>query len=91
LINDQHRLLDEGNIGDKNQAHLLKGKGKLIYKEIGRSDAPVCRHTCLDHNTRVNNDEPMSTWKNQKKKTCLHCGNTGHVEKNCRKKGSDLE
>jgi hypothetical protein len=48
LINDQHRLLDEGKLGGKHQAHLLKGKGKMNYKERGCSDAPVHRQECLD-------------------------------------------
>jgi hypothetical protein len=45
----------------------------------------------LTKRTRVNTDESTSTQKNRKKKTCLYCGKTGHVEKNCWKKGSDLE
>jgi hypothetical protein len=39
----------------------------------------------------VNIDEPKSTWKNQKKKTCMYCGKTRHVEKNYWKKGDNLE
>ena len=31
LIRDQHKLLDEGKLGGKQQAHFLKCKGKHIY------------------------------------------------------------
>ena len=30
LIRDQQKLLDEGKLGGKQQAHFLKGKGKKI-------------------------------------------------------------
>jgi hypothetical protein len=43
LINDQHGLLDEGKRVGKHQAHLLKGKGKMNYKERGHFYALVCR------------------------------------------------
>jgi hypothetical protein len=33
LINDQKRLLEERNLGSKHQAHLLKGKENINYKE----------------------------------------------------------
>ena len=33
LIMDQHKLLDEGKLGGKQQAHFPKGKGKKIYKD----------------------------------------------------------
>ena len=35
LIQDQHKFLEEGNIGGKNQAHLLKIKVKTNIKEHG--------------------------------------------------------
>jgi hypothetical protein len=41
LIIDQHRLLDEGNIGSKHKAHFLKGKGKVNHKERGQFDTPI--------------------------------------------------
>jgi hypothetical protein len=33
LITYHHKLLDEGKLGGKHQAHFLKGKGKIYYKE----------------------------------------------------------
>jgi hypothetical protein len=33
LITNQHRLIKEDKLGGKNQAHLLKGKGKSNHKE----------------------------------------------------------
>jgi hypothetical protein len=48
LINDRIKLLDEGNLGGNRQAHLLKGKGKINYKEIRCSNAHVHRMECLD-------------------------------------------
>ena len=38
LIKDQQKLLDEGRLGGKHQAHLLKSKGKMNYKERGCID-----------------------------------------------------
>lgn len=35
LIKDQQKLLDEGKLGGKHQAHLLKSKGKQTYNERG--------------------------------------------------------
>ena len=34
LIRDHPKLLDEGKLGGKQQAYLLKGKGKQAYKDI---------------------------------------------------------
>jgi hypothetical protein len=48
LINDQHGLLDEEKFGGKLQAHMLKGKGKINYKERGHFDDLVHRLECLD-------------------------------------------
>lgn len=39
LIRDQHDLLDEGNLGGKQQADLLNGKGKHIYKDRVRTNS----------------------------------------------------
>jgi hypothetical protein len=39
LITDQHRLLEEGKIGGKHQAHFLKGKGKMDPRDRVRFDA----------------------------------------------------
>jgi hypothetical protein len=39
LITDQHRFLEEGNIGGKNQAHLLKVKGKMNSRNKVKTDA----------------------------------------------------
>jgi hypothetical protein len=64
LINDQHRLLNEGEFASKHQAHFLKGKGKINYKERGHFDAPVHRQECLDQKTKEKIDESTSTWKN---------------------------
>jgi hypothetical protein len=35
LINSQHILLDEGKLGRKHEAHLIKGKGKSNHKQRG--------------------------------------------------------
>jgi hypothetical protein len=43
LIIDQNNLLDGAKFGRKHQAHFIKGKGKMNYKERGHSDALVCR------------------------------------------------
>jgi hypothetical protein len=64
LINDQHRLLDEGKLGGKYQVHLLKGKGKMNYNEIRHCDAPVRRQECLDQKNKEKTDEPTSIKKN---------------------------
>jgi hypothetical protein len=39
LINDQHKLLEEGKLGGKHQAHLLKGNSKLDPRDRVRFDA----------------------------------------------------
>jgi hypothetical protein len=89
LINDQHRLLDEGKLGGKHQFHLLEGKGKMNYKERGRSIALVHKQECLNQKNKVNIDESTSTWKNPNNKTCMYHGKNGHVEKPCSKKSDD--
>ena len=38
LIRDQQNLLDEEKLGGKHHAHLLKGKGREIYKDRGCAD-----------------------------------------------------
>ena len=38
LIQDQHKFLEEGNIGGKNQDHLLNIKVKTNLKEHGLHD-----------------------------------------------------
>ena len=48
LINNQHMFLDEGKFGGKLQSHMLKGKGKINYKERGHFDDLVHRLECLD-------------------------------------------
>jgi hypothetical protein len=54
-------LLDEGKLGGKHQAHLLKGKGKMNYKERGHFDALVHRQECLNQKTKEKTDESTST------------------------------
>jgi hypothetical protein len=48
LINDQHMLLDEGKLGGKHQDHLIKGKGKMNYKERGHFNAPIRIQECIE-------------------------------------------
>ena len=43
LIRDQQKLLDQWNLGVKQQALLLKGKGKYIYNDRGCVDVIVSR------------------------------------------------
>jgi hypothetical protein len=43
LINAQHRLLDKGKLGGKDQAHLLKRNGNMNYKERGHFGVPIHR------------------------------------------------
>jgi hypothetical protein len=43
LINDQHIFLNEGKLGEKHQAHLLKEKDKVNNKEIGKFNTPIQR------------------------------------------------
>jgi hypothetical protein len=43
LITSHHILCDEGNLGGKDQDHLLKGKGKSNHKERGWLDTPIQR------------------------------------------------
>ena len=38
LMKDQHKFLEEGKLGGKNQAHLLKRKVKPNPKEHGHED-----------------------------------------------------
>ena len=84
-------MLDEGKLGGKQQAHLLKGKGKQIYKDRGRSDYFGPRQECRDQKTKLKPRESSNSWKDRKKKTCRYCGKVGHVEKTCWKKSVDLE
>jgi hypothetical protein len=88
LITNQHVLLEEGNIGGKHQAHLLKGKGNLNHKERGQFDTPTHRPRCLDQKPKGKIDAPHQS---QKKKKCQYYGKTRHVEKFCYKKSDDLE
>jgi len=50
LITHQRKLLDEGNIGDKHQSHLLKGNGKENHKERGWFDTHIHKPGC--HNQK---------------------------------------
>lgn len=84
-------MLDEGKLGGKNQAYLLKSKGKQNYKERVRTNASSSRQECFDQKAKVKIDESTSTWKNQKKKTRPYCGKMGHAEKMCWKKNYNLE
>jgi hypothetical protein len=88
LITDPHKLLNEGKIGGKQHAHLLKGKGKVNQKERGRFDTSIQRPRCLDQKPKGKTDAPHH---NQNKKTCQYCGKTGHVERNSHKKRDYLE
>ena len=38
FIRDQHKFLNEGKLGGKQQTHLLKGKDKNIYKYKGSAN-----------------------------------------------------
>ena len=53
LIRDQQKLLDEGKLGGKQQAHLLNRKGKQIYKDRGRIYYSRPRKECLDQKTKL--------------------------------------
>jgi hypothetical protein len=48
LITNKHRLLEEGKLGGKHQAHLLKGKGNLNHKENIQFDNSTQIPGCLD-------------------------------------------
>ena len=54
LIRYQHKPLDEGNIGGKQQAHLMKGKGNKIYMDRTYTDGFGPRQECLDHKSKLN-------------------------------------
>jgi hypothetical protein len=71
-------LLEEGKLGGKHQAHLLKGKRKSNHRERGWFDTPTQRPGCLDQKPKGKTDAPHQS---RKKKTCQYCGKTGHVEK----------
>jgi len=46
FITNQHKILEEGRIGDKNQSHLLKVKGKLDPMDRVQFDASTQKPTC---------------------------------------------
>jgi hypothetical protein len=39
LVTNQHRFLEEGNLGGKHQAHLLKGMGKMNSRNRVQTNA----------------------------------------------------
>ena len=53
FIRDQKMFLDEGNLGGKQQAHFLKGKGNKINKDRGRVDDYGPRQECLNQKTKL--------------------------------------
>jgi hypothetical protein len=87
LITDQHRLLEEGNLGGKHQAHLLKGKGKMDSRNRVQTDASAHK-TCIymirdprdNHNEKSKEEDMSVLWKD------WTCG-----ESKCFKKRDDLE
>lgn len=57
FIRDQQKLLDEGKLGLKQQAYLLKEKGKQNYKDRGRVDSFGPRQECLNQKTKLKIEE----------------------------------
>jgi hypothetical protein len=80
LIIDQHGLLEEGKLGGKHQAHLLKIKSKMDLKDKVRFDASAQKLAYCDQKSKGQTDAPRGS---RKKKTCQYSGKTGHVEKVC--------
>jgi hypothetical protein len=85
LIIDQHIFLEEGKLGGKHQAQLLKGKGKMDSRNRVEIDASTQKITHNDQGPQI---RPQHS---HKKKTCWYCGNTGHVENKLFKKRENLE
>jgi hypothetical protein len=48
LIIDQHTFLREGDIGGKHQAHFLKGKGNMDFKNRVQSNASAQKYSYHD-------------------------------------------
>ena len=90
MIRYQHKLIEEGNIGGKQQTHFMKGKCKHNYKDRSCTNGPSPRQGCLDEKTKLKTRESSNSWKDHKKKTCLYFGKTGYVEKTYWKKSADL-
>ena len=89
MVKDQQNLLEEGKLGSKNHAYLLKSKVKPNPKEHGRQDQ---RPEFIDQPTKGKTEElSLLTKKGRKKKTRRYRSKVGHVEKNCWKKMKDLE
>jgi hypothetical protein len=62
LITDQHRLLGEGKLGGKHQAHLLKGKGKMDPRDRVQFDASTQKPAYHDQETQR---QPCTTMKSK--------------------------
>jgi hypothetical protein len=88
LITNQHKLLEEGNLGVKHHAHLLKGKRKMGPRDRLWFDASTDKPTHYDQNYKGNTNALHGSRNN---KTCHYCGNIGHVEKVFYKKQKYLE
>ena len=58
LIIDQHRLLEEGKLGGKHQAHFLKGKGKSYYRERVWFDTSTQKQGGLNQKPKGKTDAP---------------------------------
>jgi hypothetical protein len=75
LITDQHRLLEEGKLGGKHQAHLLKGKGKMDPRNRVQFDAstqkpaymmirdPRDNHNEVKRRRHVSTVERLDMWR----------------------------
>jgi hypothetical protein len=59
LITDQHRLLEEGKLGGKHQAHLLKGKGKMDPRDRVWFDASTQKPAYHDQKPQRQTDAPQ--------------------------------
>ena len=63
LIKDKTKLLDEGKLGGKHQAHLFKIKGNKRYKEREHINVFGSKQECLDQKTKFKTKE-LSTSRN---------------------------